>query len=84
MERTQRLYPGLVSLTLSLSHSLTLSLSHTHSISSLHVQDALKADGIKDAQKTAALLCGVKGMTEGVKEVLKDAGVPDSNVLFNF
>jgi len=49
-----------------------------------YIQDALKSDGIADASKTCALLCGVKGMTEGVKEVLKEAGVPDSNVLFNF
>ena len=49
-----------------------------------YIQDALKADGIKNPSKTAALLCGVKGMTEGVKQVLKEAGVPDSNVLFNF
>ena len=58
--------------------------SRSHCIASLYVQDALKTDGIENASKTAALLCGVKGMTEGVKEVLKDAGVPDSNVLFNF
>jgi len=49
-----------------------------------YLQDALKADGIREPSKTAALLCGVKGMTEGVKEVLQEAGVPDSNVLFNF
>ena len=42
------------------------------------------SDGIADASKTCALLCGVKGMTEGVKDVLKEAGVPDANVLFNF
>lgn len=49
-----------------------------------YIQDSLKADGVSNPSKTAALLCGVKGMTEGVKEVLADAGVPDSNVLFNF
>jgi len=49
-----------------------------------YIQDALKSDGIAKPTKTAALLCGVKGMTEGVKEVLKEAGVPDCNVLFNF
>ena len=31
-----------------------------------YLQDALKADGIREPSKTAALLCGVKGMTEGV------------------
>ena len=49
-----------------------------------YIQDALKADGIPYASKTCALLCGKKGMTEGVKDVLKEAGVPDTNVLFNF
>jgi ferredoxin-NADP reductase len=31
-----------------------------------YIQDALKTDGIREPSKTAALLCGVKGMTEGV------------------
>ncbi len=33
-----------------------------------YVQDALKSDGLVSPASTAALLCGVKGMTEGVCE----------------
>jgi NAD(P)H-flavin reductase len=33
-----------------------------------YVQDALKSDGLDSPASTAALLCGVKGMTEGVCE----------------
>eukprot|EP00960_Hanusia_phi_P057017 763421-Hanusia_phi.AAC.4 len=49
-----------------------------------YVQHLCKADGVKDPQSTIALLCGVKGMVEEVKTVLKDAGVPESNILLNF
>ncbi|EKX37757.1 hypothetical protein GUITHDRAFT_116064 [Guillardia theta CCMP2712] len=49
-----------------------------------YVQEVCKADGVKDPQSTVALLCGVKGMVDEVKTVLKDAGVPESNILLNF
>jgi len=48
-----------------------------------YIQDCLKED-LKDGSKAAALLCGVNDMVKSAKEVLKDAGVSDSNVLMNF
>lgn len=49
-----------------------------------YIQDALKEYGINAPNQTAALLCGVKGMTEDVKAYLKEAGVPEDRILFNF
>lgn len=49
-----------------------------------YVQHALDDLGVKDPGSTAALLCGVRGMTEEVSKRLKEAGVPESNILFNF
>jgi NAD(P)H-flavin reductase len=49
-----------------------------------YVQTALAEDGISIPRNTAALLCGMKGMTESVKELLLAAGVFDGRVLFNF
>jgi ferredoxin-NADP reductase len=49
-----------------------------------YVQAALKEDGVKSPQTTAALLCGMKPMTEEVKSVLAEAGVPTEKVLMNF
>jgi NAD(P)H-flavin reductase len=49
-----------------------------------YVQTALAEDGIAIPRNTAALLCGMKGMTESVKELLLAAGVFDGRVLFNF
>ena len=43
-----------------------------------YVQDALAAAG-GAADGSVALLCGVKGMTEGVKELF-----PEDKVFFNF
>lgn len=49
-----------------------------------YVQTALSEDGIPIPRNTGALLCGMKGMTESVKELLLSAGVFDGRVLFNF
>ena len=49
-----------------------------------YVQKALAEDGVKNAAKTAALLCGMKDMTEAVKGLLADAGVNEGKVLMNF
>ncbi len=49
-----------------------------------YVQDVLKEDGILYPKQTGALLCGVKGMADDVREILVDAGVQDSRVLLNF
>lgn len=49
-----------------------------------YVQNALEEDGIPIPRNSAALLCGMKGMTEAVKAMLLQAGVFDGRVLFNF
>lgn len=49
-----------------------------------YVQHALADIGVQDPDNTAALLCGVKGMSEQVKESLLQYGVPESRILFNF
>ena len=49
-----------------------------------YVQDVAKAGGIGDPAKTAVLLCGMKGMAEGVKAVCAEAGIDESRVLANF
>ena len=49
-----------------------------------YIQNALEEDGIAVPRNTGALLCGQKGMTESVKDLLTKAGVFDGRVLFNF
>lgn len=49
-----------------------------------YVQHALDDIGISDPANTAAVLCGLKGMTEEVKSRLISAGVPEEHILFNF
>lgn len=49
-----------------------------------YVQDVLKEVGVPNPKQTAALLCGVKGMTEDVKRYLIEQGVPEDKILFNF
>lgn len=49
-----------------------------------YIQDALKADGVSVPKNTAALLCGMKGMTEAVKELCLEDGVYEGRILFNF
>jgi NAD(P)H-flavin reductase len=49
-----------------------------------YVQNALEEDGIAIPRNSGALLCGMKGMTEAVKELLLAAGVFEGRVLFNF
>lgn len=49
-----------------------------------YIQTALAEDGIAIPRNTGALLCGVKGMTESVKELLLASGVFEGRVLFNF
>lgn len=49
-----------------------------------YVQTALAEDGIPIPRNSGALLCGMKGMTESVKDLLTKAGVFDGRVLFNF
>jgi len=49
-----------------------------------YVQNALEEDGVQIPRNSGALLCGVKGMTEGVKSMLVDSGVFEGRVMFNF
>lgn len=49
-----------------------------------YVQTALAEDGIPIPRNSGALLCGMKGMTEAIKDLLLKAGVFDGRVLFNF
>lgn len=49
-----------------------------------YVQTALEEDGIAIPRNSGALLCGMKGMTEAVSELLKKAGVFEGRILFNF
>jgi len=36
------------------------------------------------ADSTAILVCGIKGMFEGVKELAADAGIDEAKVMANF
>eukprot|EP00571_Detonula_confervacea_P014084 CAMPEP_0172309688 /NCGR_PEP_ID=MMETSP1058-20130122/10427_1 /TAXON_ID=83371 /ORGANISM="Detonula confervacea, Strain CCMP 353" /LENGTH=346 /DNA_ID=CAMNT_0013022361 /DNA_START=25 /DNA_END=1065 /DNA_ORIENTATION=- len=49
-----------------------------------YVQNALEEDGVPIPRNSGALLCGVKGMNEGVKSMLVDSGVFEGRVMFNF
>lgn len=49
-----------------------------------YVQTALEEDGVQIPRNSAALLCGMKGMTENVKELLTKAGVFEGRIMFNF
>lgn len=49
-----------------------------------YVQNALEEDGVPIPRNSGALICGVKGMNEGVKSMLVDSGVFEGRVMFNF
>ena len=49
-----------------------------------YVQNALEEDGVPIPRNSGALMCGVKGMCEGVKSMLMDSGVFEGRVLTNF
>ena len=49
-----------------------------------YVQNALEEDGVPIPRNTGALLCGVKGMAESVKDLLTRAGVFEGRILTNF
>lgn len=49
-----------------------------------YIQTAAEEDGIAIPRNTAALLCGVKGMAESVKDLLSKAGVFEGRVMTNF
>jgi len=49
-----------------------------------YVQDVAKGAGISKPESTAVLLCGMKGMAMGVKELCAGVGIDESRVLTNF
>lgn len=49
-----------------------------------YVQTAMEEDGIPVPRNSGALVCGMKGMTESVKDLLLSAGVFEGRILFNF
>jgi len=49
-----------------------------------YVQNALEEDGIPVPRNTGALMCGMKGMTEAVSDILTKSGVYEDRILTNF
>jgi len=49
-----------------------------------YVQVALEEDGIPQPRNSGALMCGMKGMAEAVKDTLLKAGVFEGRILTNF
>lgn len=49
-----------------------------------YVQNALEEDGVAIPRNSGALMCGVKGMCEGVRSMLEESGVFEGRVLTNF
>jgi len=49
-----------------------------------YVQNCLEEDGVPIPRNSGALLCGMKGMAESVKDILAKAGVFEGRVLTNF
>ncbi|GKY94486.1 hypothetical protein MPSEU_000414500 [Mayamaea pseudoterrestris] len=49
-----------------------------------YVQNALEEDGIPVPRNSGVLLCGMKGMTQAVQELVVQAGVFEGRVLYNF
>jgi len=49
-----------------------------------YVQDVAKTAGVASPSSTVMLICGMKGMAEGVKALAAEVGVPEENVRANF
>jgi len=49
-----------------------------------YVQDVCKAEGVANPGSTAILLCGMKGMAEGVKALAAEVGIAEDKVMANF
>ena len=49
-----------------------------------YVQNALEEDGVPIPRNSGALLCGMKGMAESVKDILLKADVFEGRILTNF
>ena len=46
------------------------------------MQDVARAAGVPE--KSAMLICGMKGMAEGVKQLAADSGLDEKMVIANF
>jgi NAD(P)H-flavin reductase len=55
-----------------------------HLMTALTLQQAVAGDDLRNPDKTAALLCGMKEMTMLVTKVLTDKGVDPARILLNF
>jgi len=49
-----------------------------------YIQNALEEDGVVAPKNCGAIMCGMKGMADSVKDVLGKAGVIEGRVLTNF
>merc|ERR1712106_566400 len=49
-----------------------------------YVQTALEEDGVPVPRNSGALMCGMKGMAESVKELLLASGMFEGRILTNF
>mmetsp|Transcript_38898 Transcript_38898/g.94171 ORF Transcript_38898/g.94171 Transcript_38898/m.94171 type:complete len:334 (-) Transcript_38898:254-1255(-) len=49
-----------------------------------YVQSVLEEDGLQIPRNTGALMCGMKGMADAVKDLLSKAGVFEGRILTNF
>ena len=49
-----------------------------------YVQDVARTAGISEPASTAILVCGMKGMFEGVKKLASDVAIPEDRILANF
>mmetsp|Transcript_21071 Transcript_21071/g.44455 ORF Transcript_21071/g.44455 Transcript_21071/m.44455 type:complete len:289 (-) Transcript_21071:163-1029(-) len=49
-----------------------------------YVQNALEEDGVPVPRNTGALMCGMKGMTEAITDILTKAGTFEGRILTNF
>ena len=49
-----------------------------------YLQTVLEEDGVPIPRNSAALICGMKGMADAVKQLLLQAGVFEGRILFNF
>lgn len=49
-----------------------------------YVQNCLEEDGVPIPRNSGALMCGMKGMAESVKDILTKAGVFEGRILTNF
>eukprot|EP01041_Mallomonas_annulata_P003800 gene3800-7551_t len=49
-----------------------------------YIQDALRKDTVITPKNSGALLCGQRGMTDNVREILLEAGVFEGRILLNF